>query len=625
MNKRLALIALLILTLALPVWNLQNVSASTYPQIISVERTPLQPTPDLTVNVTFQVIDKYGITNDSLYYAINDSSNFIQIMPVIIDGDFNNGTFAVQIPKETDNTTVVYYVEVRDTIGYIKQSLNYSYFVSTDITPPVISDPQQIPDRISVLPTENVTIEANITDTGSGVKNAILFYGDDSARQDPFNIEYNQTSMFQNGSDTNTYIGTIPPFPNGTFIYFFIGAYDNANNSVQQNSRYNYLVKNPATSNLLININVQNIYQNNLTAAVAISIEGTLPSVDGEPLIIQVSNHYPNGYDHDLPQQIRVNPSSGFWYQQTDNLTFGLIGDPAKYPFDTYTLNLTFNIYWYPQPQSITTQTFTTQAYSGNVWTGSYTHYLTTENGTYTQFPVLVSTLTVQRYTYGDVFPLVLLIIMLFFLLGGTLILDSMKLSERLTVILAIFILIAGVYFNQSSFIPVPRMGFTIAERLFLSLVGGSAIFAVASMIVVSAQSVLESFRPSKKVSIFLVHNFGLILDGVALLVFALIWLPPILGISPVFESFLVICGLSFGYILKLCLAAGQHFTNSGKKTNFKWLKERFRKIITLPPMKYVLNSFALQVPCFRLLLLRLLETMPQSIRSQVVFLIGKS
>jgi hypothetical protein len=178
MNKRLALIALLTLlalTSAFPILNLQSVSASTYPQIISVERRPLEPTADLAVTITFQVLDLYGITNDTLYYSINGFANFTQTTPVIIEGDFNNGTFTAQIPKQPDNTTVVYFIEARDIIGYVKQSLNYSYIVSDDYTPPVISDPQQIPDRESVLPTENVTIEANITDTGSGVKGASCF------------------------------------------------------------------------------------------------------------------------------------------------------------------------------------------------------------------------------------------------------------------------------------------------------------------------------------------------------------------------------------------------------------------------------------------------------------------
>jgi hypothetical protein len=106
-----------------------------------------------------------------------------------------------------------------------------------------------------------------------------LFYADDSGREDPFNIKYNQTSMVQDSSNTNTYVGSIPPFSEGTFVYFFIGAYDNANNSIQQNARNNYVVKNSSTSYLLININVQHIYQNNLTAAAAISIQGMLPSV----------------------------------------------------------------------------------------------------------------------------------------------------------------------------------------------------------------------------------------------------------------------------------------------------------------------------------------------------------
>lgn len=66
---------------------------------------------------------------------------------------------------------------VQDEIGFIKQSLNSSYLVSSDTTPPQISDVRRInPVGSPVLPIENVTITANITDDSSGVRYATLFW-----------------------------------------------------------------------------------------------------------------------------------------------------------------------------------------------------------------------------------------------------------------------------------------------------------------------------------------------------------------------------------------------------------------------------------------------------------------
>ena len=541
-----------------PLFSFQNVCASTYPQIISVDRTPLAPIPDLEVNVTFQVVDIYGLTNSSLYYAVNSSSGFNQVKADIIDGDYQNGTFAAQIPSQPDNTKIQYFIKVKDSIGYIAQSLNYSYVVSMDTTPPNIVEVDRLnPSSLPVLPSENVTISALISDDGSGVRNASLFYG---IGNDPYDMNYNQTQMVENNPDN--YTGTIPPFSNGTRVYYYVVAYDNSNNSVQENSRYNYFVFTSDQCYINIEINVKNIYMNNLTATVDISVSGMLPG-DEQPLYIEMDS--PPYYI------LQVNESSTqrFWYQGTIENTFYLSGNPNLYPYDSYLMNFSFKIF-YSQPQSLKTSTFITQPFYRNNWNGQYIYYNTTDSASRTPlfagYPVLVSTLTIDRNIYGDVFPLILLITMLFFVLGGTLLIDPTRLGERLTVLLTIFIFMAGFYFSQSS--AVPSYGFTTAERLLLSLVSGSALFAVASLLSASVNSHLKNFNISRRqswiqnilirISQFLMRKFGLMLDALAIIALGFIWLFPIIVNLPWLEQTLIIFGILYGVVIRAVLLKAQ-------------------------------------------------------------------
>ncbi len=531
-----------------PFLSIQTASAAKYPQIIAIDKTPINPTSDLAVNITFQIVDEYGFfINCSLYYPINGSSDFNQLSAKIIDGDYRNGTFTVQIPKQPNNTTVQYFAEVQDSIGYIAKSPNYSYTVSIDTSPPIITDTKRVnPVGSPVLPSENVTVTANITDDGSGVKNATLFYG---TGDDPWNMPFIETAMIQKDSDK--YLGTIPPYPNGTYVYYFIAAFDNANNSMQENARYNYFVSESNKDFLEININVKNIYMNNLTATVELTVLGMLHSIDEQPLIIHI-NYPPYSI-------IQINASSGsdrFSYQSVTDYDFYLSGNPNLYPFDSYELNLTFTVYW-SQPQSFTTSTAISQPFFYNVWNGYYTHYNTTDKISKTSFfagyPVMVSALEIERNTYGDAFPLIALITLLFFLLGGTLLIDPTKLNERLTIILAIFIFMAGFYFTQSATLPVLHTGFTVAERLFLSLVAGSALFGVASLFS-SSMGNLKHFHSSKKSVSFVISNLGLILDGCALAIFFIFWLFSIVMVTPFLITFLIAFGVLYGIFFRAIL-----------------------------------------------------------------------
>jgi len=84
-----SIIALLILVLFLEVAICRGKS---YPQIIEVLRTPVDPPPGVSVNVTCMIQDRYGLVNVSLLSSVNNGTYEVSKMQ-IVDGDFYNGTF----------------------------------------------------------------------------------------------------------------------------------------------------------------------------------------------------------------------------------------------------------------------------------------------------------------------------------------------------------------------------------------------------------------------------------------------------------------------------------------------------------------------------------------------------
>jgi PKD repeat protein len=102
-----------------------------------------------------------------------------------------------------------------------------------DITPPIIGTVSQSPS-VDVDEGQLVKISANITDVGTGVKNATLIYSNDngSSWKTPLPMIYNST--------TSSYETTILGHISGTLVKYKITAYDNAGNLMTENNAGQY-------------------------------------------------------------------------------------------------------------------------------------------------------------------------------------------------------------------------------------------------------------------------------------------------------------------------------------------------------------------------------------------------
>lgn len=109
-------------------------------------------------------------------------------------------------------------------------TFNYS-LPPADTTPPTIGTVTRNPSG-AVSENQSVTVTANITDN-VGLKNATLSYTTN-------NSTWTNVAM-SNGGSGNSYNGTIPGQLNGTAVWYYITAFDNAgNNASTLSSPYSY-------------------------------------------------------------------------------------------------------------------------------------------------------------------------------------------------------------------------------------------------------------------------------------------------------------------------------------------------------------------------------------------------
>lgn len=523
------------------IFSLTPCSATSQPQIQILVRTPINPPPSFSVNVTCQILDKYGLTNVSLLLSINNATQTGTKMQ-IVDGDFYNGTFHVEIPSHPVDTYVEYHVLATDSIGYSTESFKQSYRVSYDNTAPTIVAVTRIkPSGNPVLSTESVEIEALIADEDSGVKNATLWFG---GTQDPYEANFSALPMHKvSGDDWNcTFVGTIPPYPNGSRILYFVSATDNSNNTLPQNQHTPYYVSEAPSSRLTIIVDVFNVDMNNLTATLNITFDALLPSLnEPDSLPINIENKFDDTLA-DSPVYVYVNSSSQrYSYKGTVTWNVHLVGPSNRYPFDSYYLNLTYNVDW-SEPDSINFG----GAWFGdfrlrNLWgvaPGSQSYNMTDEY----ERPVIVTTLTFTRAS-ANVLPLTLLIQVLFFVLGGTMLVDPTEmLNERITVFLAILVFSAGFFFSLNSVVPY-RLGFTVGELLILSVVIGSGAFTLVSFLSRALKSLLRGH----------LQIIGIVMDAIAALLLTW-WLSGIFSEVPVGYWILLVVALWYGLTVRVAI-----------------------------------------------------------------------
>lgn len=389
-----------------------------------------------------------------------------------------------------------------------------------------------------IQPLDTVKIQAQITDEDYGVDNATLYYG---VGENSEHVSFTPVGMLLIDGDifNGTYEGEIPPQANGSKVWYYVATCDRAGNSFIY-PYFKYYGVSLSPSYLTIAIRIRDINMAELSAALEIYVSAMLPSrYQNEKLVIDATNTHQNyPYDYEI-FFINMSESLRYWYQGTLDWAVHLIGNPNDYPFDNYFLNLSFTILWENSIDEI---------HLGSVYLSSVKLYNEWqepeyENKTITTatYPQIFYNIPFKRSSYAT-FPFELITLLIFSIVGASLILNPEKLESRLSIYTAIFIFVIGFFFQIKENLP-SHIGFTNAERILLSLTAISAFSVVGSTII----SELQKWYKKRAQTISKVGDFILILLSLMsiILFISTVSLPP-------WYSSLIIIALFYGYIIKL-------------------------------------------------------------------------
>lgn len=148
-------------------------------------------------------------------YSLDDQANVTisgnTTLASLLDGKHHVTVYATDYPGNMGASDTVYF--------------------TVDTTSPNIVDVSQIPLENNVLPTDEVKINATVTDNTSGVREVILNYTNGNATW----VNVNMTNL-----EGNIWNGTIPPFPDSTNVSYVIIAEDKANNTITTEEVFGY-------------------------------------------------------------------------------------------------------------------------------------------------------------------------------------------------------------------------------------------------------------------------------------------------------------------------------------------------------------------------------------------------
>ena len=414
-----------------------------------------------------------------------------------------------------------------------------------------------------ITPWDIVKVHALVVDDRSGVENVTLYY---KVRRNLEDTSFIPISMNRiDGNDLNgTYEAEIPAQQNGTFVYYYISACDKAGN-VFNSSLEGYEVYLPP-SYLLIEIGIKDINMSDLSAMLEVIVVAQLPSrYDKQELNLEASNGL-NGHATDLNVfSINVSKTQRFFYQKTMNWKVHLRGNSNEYPFDTYFLNLNFTVWW-SNIKELKAENVSYDIRLLNVWKEPKFKKFTITN---TTSPQIIYNIEFNRACYGIIY-VRLIPILLFLLIGASLIIEPKDLQNRLTIYLTIFVFTVGFSNEIKEYLPF-HMGLTNAERLLYFLVITQSIFLICSIMT----SELQRWYKEYAGLVSLVGDSSSILFSLCLGVI-LPWS------FPSWRYFIkIVVSLSYGLVIRLLLSKEYHNLSKEYHNLRVKIAKRFRNFLS--------------------------------------------
>jgi hypothetical protein len=325
----------------------------------------------------------------------------------LVNGNLSKGIFVGEIPPQKNNITIQYNVYLEDNLGYFYNSSKEKYSINRDTIAPNISDFYEVGsycpsflkescniDLFPVVSNDYIFGNLNISDIGSGIKNATFYYhADYSSSGFSANQWFPQNlTLIEGNRYSGIYRTQMPPdgmccLKANSAMDYSIEAYDYAGNkniinktinnsffTVKENTidkrymgeDYKYHSATNTTNNIRLTPTVREIDSKTLTAYVDFSFSGSdiyPPNIGGNVTGIENvdENILKNNYtlEETLAKDYIYNefiiemifdqhfPNSGIefdTYKAKHASSFSLIGETSEFPFDHYYINLFIKI-----------------------------------------------------------------------------------------------------------------------------------------------------------------------------------------------------------------------------------------------------------------------------------------
>jgi hypothetical protein len=151
-------------------------------------------------------------SNSTVYWTLVASSSVLETVNVTTEGRISGSVGA------HGNYSAYSYF---DRIGV---AFSFVFNTTADNSPPVIGTPIRSPST-DVQPSQYVTVEANVSDLQSGVRNVTLFYSVDNGTM------WENETMYYNLKFADSFEASIPGQAAGTTVRFRVFASDNVGNN----------------------------------------------------------------------------------------------------------------------------------------------------------------------------------------------------------------------------------------------------------------------------------------------------------------------------------------------------------------------------------------------------------
>jgi len=399
---------------------------------------------------------------------------------VYVEGNETLALFFATLPANDEGTVVTYRIVANDSSGFRSESEPTVYSVRPDISPPQFVAsyshlPYNQPPNIPITNWTQVQVRFNITDSGSGVKRAILRYSNSSDLSPRFltDVEMDRTD---GDRYDGSWVGIIPQMASGTNVTYTALAYDFSGILGEWFDNASYTVGTPPHPRAIVFITLEglDLVSKNITLSLQVGAEFASP-YPADRLWC-----YATRLGESVHTDFTIARNGGFWYQSSFKWTTRLPDTTRLYPFDKYRIGFELEL-WMPGLNKSNTEIYFLPGLVGLGFDNTVITNQTESDGRTSK--VLFEFELTRKPSSID--PIMWAIYALFFMLGSTAWLPVSRehLANRLRIFVGLFTFVVLLLFTVTNILR--DLGISepsVPQVALVSLTCSIVVFAAGSL-----------------------------------------------------------------------------------------------------------------------------------------------